>query len=185
MTENVIRWRKPNFIKNPWLRRGLVVGGFTYLYLAVSSVSVNWARVVEGLDRVQFFVAGFVNPDFTSRFDDIIQGFTESLTMTVVATVAGVILALPVSLGAAKNVAVKPVYLFCRGLITVSRSFQEIIVAIIFVALVGFGPLAGVLTLAFSTIGFIAKLLAEEIEGMDRSQAEAIRSVGASLVAVD
>jgi phosphonate transport system permease protein len=44
----------------------------------------------------------------------------------------------------------------------------------------GFGPFAGVLTLSFATIGFIAKLLAEEIEAIDRDQMESIRATGAT-----
>ena len=48
-----------------------------------------------------------------------------------------------------------------------SRSLQEIIVAILFVAMVGFGPFAGFLTITFATIGFLAKLLAEDIEDID------------------
>jgi phosphonate transport system permease protein len=44
----------------------------------------------------------------------------------------------------------------------------------------GFGPFAGFLTLSFATIGFLAKLLAEDIEDIDESQTEAVRSTGAS-----
>ena len=44
----------------------------------------------------------------------------------------------------------------------------------------GFGPFAGFLTLSFATIGFMAKLLAEDIEDIDETQAEAIRATGAS-----
>jgi len=62
----------------------------------------------------------------------------------------------------------------------VSRSLQEIIIAILFVAMFGFGPFAGFLTLSFATIGFLAKLLAEAIEDIDESQAEAVRATGAS-----
>lgn len=54
------------------------------------------------------------------------------------------------------------------------------IIAILFVAMFGFGPLAGMITLAFATIGFMAKLLAEDIEDIERSQAEAVRATGAS-----
>ena len=61
-----------------------------------------------------------------------------------------------------------------------SRSFQEIILAIFFVKLFGFGPFAGVVTLSFATIGFYGKLLAEDIEDMDPAQAEAVRATGAS-----
>src|SRR5437667_442339 len=41
-------------------------------------------------------------------------------------------------------------------------------------------PLAGGLTLAFSSIGFLGKLLAEEIEALDAGQIEAVRATGAS-----
>jgi phosphonate transport system permease protein len=55
-----------------------------------------------------------------------------------------------------------------------------VIIAIFFVAMFGFGPFAGFLTLTFATIGFIAKLLADDIEEIDEAQAEAVRATGAS-----
>ena len=51
--------------------------------------------------------------------------------------------------------------------------------AIFFVAMFGFGPFAGFLTLSLSTIGFLSKLLADDIEEIDPAQAEAIRATGA------
>jgi phosphonate transport system permease protein len=126
------------------------------------------------------FVAAFLRPDFTSRWTDISQGMLESLAMTVVATAAGIILSLPVGLGAARNLSPLPVYLLCRGVVAVSRSFHEVIVAILFVVMVGFGPLAGLLTLSFASIGFLGKLVAEEIEAIDPVQVEAVRASGAT-----
>ncbi|ODT73835.1 MAG: phosphonate ABC transporter, permease protein PhnE, partial [Pelagibacterium sp. SCN 64-44] len=96
------------------------------------------------------------------------------------ATVVGVAISVPIGIGAARNLAPRWIYLVCRSIIAVSRSLQEIIVAIFFVAMFGFGPFAGFLTLVFGTIGFLSKLLAEDIEDIDESQAEAIRSTGAS-----
>ena len=72
--------------------------------------------------------------------------------MTVTATAIGVALAIPVGLGAARNLAPLPVYLFCRGLIALSRTFQEVIIAILFVKMFGFGPLAGMVTLVVGPI---------------------------------
>jgi phosphonate transport system permease protein len=46
----------------------------------------------------------------------------------------------------------------------------------------GFGPFAGFLTLSLSTIGFLSKLLADDIEEIDPGQVEAIRATGASRV---
>lgn len=174
------RWRKPPFIANPWTRWALYLGAALYLVIGIGSVEVNWVRVYEGLERGWRFIQGFLQPDFTSRYKDIVAGMIESLTMTVTATAVGIALSIPFGLGAARNLAPLPVYLFCRSFIAISRSFQEIIIAILFVAMVGFGPLAGFLTLAFATIGFMAKLLAEDIEDIDPTQAEAIRATGAS-----
>ncbi|KKK94205.1 hypothetical protein LCGC14_2685170, partial [marine sediment metagenome] len=48
-----------------------------------------------------------------------------------------------------------------RAIIIITRSFHPVIVAILFVKAVGFGPFAGVLTLIVYSIGFVAKMLAE------------------------
>ncbi len=175
------RWRRPPVLIKNRRTRWLVYGGLViYLALAISTVEVNWLRVYEGLDRGWRFVQGFLAPDFVSRWKDISQGLAESLSMTVTSTVVGVLLAVPVGIGAARNVAPMPIYLFCRAIIALSRTFQEVIIAIFFVAMFGFGPFAGFLTLAFGTIGFMAKLLAEDIEDIDEAQAEAVRATGAS-----
>lgn len=100
--------------------------------------------------------------------------------MAVTSTVAGIIISVPIALGAARNIAPLPVYYFCRAVIATSRSFQEVILAIFFVKLFGFGPFAGFVTLTVVTVGFFAKLLAEDIEDMDASQSEAVRATGGS-----
>jgi phosphonate transport system permease protein len=172
-------WKKPPLIKRAWLRWALGVGAIIYLTLALGTTEVNWARVWEGLPRGARFFAAFFPPNFTGRWNDIAEGILESLWMTVASTVIGIAISVPVGIGAAKNLAPRPVYYFCRGILAVSRSFQEIILAIFFVKLFGFGPFAGVVTLSFATIGFYGKLLAEDIEDMDPSQAEAVRATGA------
>jgi len=156
------------------------LGGALYLAAALGTTEVNWVRVWEGLPRGQRFLAGFFPPDFISRWDAIVDGVMESLWMTVTSTVAGIIISVPIALGAARNIAPLPVYYFCRAVIATSRSFQEVILAIFFVKLFGFGPFAGFVTLTVATVGFFAKLLAEDIEDMDPSQAEAVRATGGS-----
>ena len=178
-TATVRRWKRPPFIKNPTLRWGLWVGAAIYLALAFGTMEINWIRVAEGVERGHRFIMAFFPPDFVSRWDSILEGILESLWMTVTSTVVGIVLSIIVGLGAARNLAWRPVYLFCRGILAVSRTFPEIILAIFFVKLFGFGPFAGFLALSVGTIGFYGKLLAEDIESMDPVQAEAVKSVGA------
>lgn len=173
-------WRPKPMISNATLRWGINLAVLIYLVLVYFSVDINWARVAQGMDRGLAFMGSFLTPDFISRGGEIAIGLRESLTMTFAATVIGIALAIPVGLGAARNIAPAPVYFFCRAIIALSRTFQEIIIAILFVAMFGFGPLAGVFTLAFATIGFMAKLLAEDIEDAQNDPMEAVRATGAS-----
>ncbi len=173
-------WRRPLLIQRRWLRWGLPAGILLYLGAAASTVEVDLARAYEGLAGAGRFLAGFLNPDFTTRAQDISRGMIESVAMTLTSTVLGVLLSVPFGLGAARNLAPVPVYALCRTFLAISRSFQEVIIAILFVAMVGFGPLAGFLTLSFATIGFLGKLLAEDIESIDARSMEAVRASGAS-----
>lgn len=174
-------WSRPHYIvrKKHW-RVCLWLIFAAYLAAGIASVEVNWLRAYEGLERGLHFVEGFLVPDFSSRWKDIYAGIIESLTMSVTATLVGILLSVPFGLGAARNISPVPVYMFCRAFIAVSRSMQEIIVAIFLVALFGFGAFAGFLTLTYATIGFLGKLLAEEIETIDAAQLEAVSSTGAS-----
>lgn len=173
------RWRKPPLIKNLRLRWGLALFAALYLTAAFGTIEVNWTRVWDGLPRGEQFLLAFLPPDFATRWDDILDGILESLWMTVTATVVGIAISVPIGLGAAKNIAPAPVYYVCRAIVAGLRSFQEIILAIFFVKLFGFGPFAGFITLSVATVGFFTKLLAEDIEAMDWRQAEAVRSTGA------
>src|SRR5947207_13250925 len=109
-------WRRPPLIANSWLRWAIYFAALAYLVAALGSLSVNWARLAEGLGRGLRFLQAFAHPNFTSRADDIAMGLQESITMTICATVAGIILSIPVGIGAARNIASGPVYFLCRGI---------------------------------------------------------------------
>lgn len=178
------RWRKPPLIANARTRAAIYGGGALFVALCVDSVEVNWLRLYDGLERGARFLAAFMRPDFVSRADEIVAGLLESLAMTVTATAAGILLSIPVGLGAARNLAPLPLYVACRAIVALARTFHEVLIAIFFVAAFGFGPFAGFLTIAFATVGFFAKLLAEDIEDIDPKQVEAVRATGASFAQV-
>lgn len=171
-------WRKPAFIANPWLRWALILLATVYLVWAISALPFDWDRIREGLPRAVRIFQGAFPPSF-ERSGLLIDGFVESLKIAIVATMAGVGLSLPLAFMAARNIAPLPLYAVGRAIIIVARSFHPIIVAILFVKAVGFGPLAGILTLTVYSIGFVAKMLAERIEEIDWGQVEALRSTGA------
>ena len=173
-------WRRPPFFENPLFRYGLVVLTLAYLVWSLGfSIEVDMARIVQGMDRAGNMFARMVPPDF-SRWELLYRGITESVLIAFAASFVGMIVAVPLGLAAARNLAPLPVYLVARFIIVLSRTFHEIVWAIFFVKIVGFGPLAGVLTLIVASASFISKMLAEDVENMQAGQAEAIRATGAS-----
>ena len=105
-------------------------------------------------------------------------GMLETLKMAFVATIFGFIGAIALSPFAAKNLVPNYILVPTRLFLALTRSLPSIIWAIIFVIVVGIGPLAGVLAMIVYTIGYIGKLQYEEIEGINREPLEAARAMG-------
>jgi len=172
------QWRRVPFIRNPLLRYGFIIAVIAYLVWAISTLDFNWARISEGVTRAGRIFGGGFPPDF-SRRSLIITGFVESIQIALISTLIGVLLSIPAAILSARNIVPRVVYLVGRAIVIVARSFHPVIIAIIFVKAVGFGPLAGILTLIVATVGFVGKLLAEAIEEIDYGQVEAIQATGA------
>lgn len=174
-------WSKPKRIKSPFLRWLLIIGIIIYFIIAGSTININVSRILgRGLEAGYSMLTAFLQPDFSSRGMYIIEGILESITMTVVATFSGIILSIPLFLGASKNISTITIYYLCRGILVVFRSLHVVILAILFVIMFGFGPFAGVLTMIVNCIGFLGKLLAEDIEDINEETLEAVRATGAS-----
>lgn len=172
-------WRKTAFIANPVLRWCLIIGFLAYAIWAITTLPFDWERVSDGMNRAARIFSGAFPPSF-ERSGLLMKGFLESLQIAILATLLGLALSVPIAFMAARNIAAKPVYFLGRAIIIVARSFHPVIVAILFVKAVGFGPVAGILTLTIYSIGFVAKMLAERIEEIDWGQVEALRSTGAT-----
>jgi phosphonate transport system permease protein len=178
-TGQLPEWQRIKLIQNTktrWFLAGVVV---LYIIVTLFTLEVDWSRIASGLTRAGKMFAGMIPPD-TSRLQLMFNGILESVQMALAASVFGMILAVPIGICGASNLVPKPVYIFGRSIIVLTRTFHEIIIAIFFVKIFGFGPLAGVLTLIVAGTSFIAKMVAEDIENMPPGHLEAIRATGAS-----
>ncbi len=182
-TRQNYRWHRPQFFTNPFIRWTVPVLAIAYLVWAVSTLTVNWGRVADGIPRAARIFGNAWPPDF-SRGSLIVSGFTESIQIALLATALGLLISVPVALLAANNIMPRGLHWIGRSIIILARSFHPVIVAIIFVKAVGLGPFAGVLTLTVYSLGFVGKLLAEAIEEIDPGQVEAMRATGAGFIKV-
>jgi phosphonate ABC transporter permease subunit PhnE len=115
----------------------------------------------------------------------LLDEMNETVMMSLVGTLLSVLFSFPLAFLAARNLskgsaAGQIAYNVVRGVFNVLRAFPPIILAIIFVFMVGPGPFPGVLALALHSIGMLGKLFSEAIEGVDLAPVEAVRATGAS-----
>ena len=110
----------------------------------------------------------------------------DTLNMATLGTALGVVMAVPIAFLAARNTTpstllLRPLALF---VIVASRSINALIWALLLVAILGPGLLPGIIAIALRSIGFVAKLLYEAIEEIDRAPVDAIVSTGAPRASV-
>ena len=109
----------------------------------------------------------------------------ETLNIAAVATLLGVLMAVPVGFLAAHNATPNHFLNYGAKFILVStRSINTLLWALFFVAVFGPGALAGTLAIAFHSIGFIGKLFSEAVEDTPTGSIEALTAAGASKLAL-
>ena len=168
-----------------WPRRLTYIGLALYAVYAASTLDVSLARIARGLPQGAHFLARMWPPNMEPlKLDLMRQGLVESIEIAVLSTFFGVLLSLPFGLLAARNLMPVWVSWTARTLTALFRSFNSLIVAILFVKAIGFGALAGVLALIVGTMGFVSKLFAEAIEEVNLKQVEAVHATGASFTNV-
>lgn len=105
----------------------------------------------------------------------------ETIKMAILGTVIGSAIAFVYSLLIARNIVKnKAVTGILRVIMNIVRTIPDLLLGAIFVAIVGIGPVAGVLALSVFTFGVVVKLFYEAIETIDPGPIEALTAVGAN-----
>jgi phosphonate transport system permease protein len=136
-------------------------------------------RLLAGLNQLGWITMMMVPPDPGSSLPIYLKALGETLSIALLGTTLAAVLALPVSLLAARNVVPSAILRFpVRRVFDSIRGVDTLIWALVWINVVGLGPFAGVLAIAVSDFGAFGKLFSEAIEGADRRQVEGIRASG-------
>ncbi len=140
----------------------------------------DYRRFLDAWPAIAQLSSEMFPPDF-SRFEKWLRPLADTIAMSIAGTALAVAFSLPLGFLAAKNTTPHPiVYQATRFILNLLRSIPELIMGIIFVAMVGFGALPGVLALGIHSIGMVGKFFAESIEHVDPKPIEAARATGAT-----
>jgi len=171
-------WQRFTFTQRMW-RFIAYLATVAVLVWAVSDLDIYWPWVKDAPVQIADLL-GRMSPPKLTDLGQIGSALVETVHIATIATLLALLLAVPTAYIAARNTTPHPVLLWVGRFIVVStRSVNTIIWALLFVAIFGPGVVAGILAIAFRSIGFVGKLMAEAIEEIDKRQVEAIQATGA------
>jgi phosphonate transport system permease protein len=155
--------------------------------VVVQSLIVVEARpsdLITGVHGMADLIRRAVPPDF-SKLPSTIWPTIQTVDIALFGTMVGVVLALPLAVLAASNIAPSRfAYYAARGVIGFTRAVPDLVWALLFVTAVGLGPFPGGLALGVHSVGMLGRLFAETIEQMDMAPIHALELTGARRIQV-
>ncbi len=175
----------PEYKELPWYQRFTVTGVTLVLFIIAFIASGSTLR---GPNRELDYVANFwrflqkMFPPDLSDTKKVLYALLETAQIGVVATSFAIVVAFPIAVAAAQNLSPQWLVLCMRMLLNVVRTIPSLIWALIAVAIVGPNALAGVIALAFYSLGYLGKFFSDTIESADIEVARGLRVMGANRI---
>ncbi|MBW1696587.1 MAG: phosphonate ABC transporter, permease protein PhnE [Deltaproteobacteria bacterium] len=155
-----------------------------FIFGSGAYLNIHVGRFLEMFGRLtDLFADRYYPPDISYVLDGQYLFYViETVEMAYLGALFGILFSIPLSWFASFNMSPNRRFLYpaSRLFLMSCRSVHEMIWTILFVTILGFGMLPGVLALTLFSIGFTGKLFSEEIEAINRGQVEAIQATGAN-----
>ena len=168
-------------VESPRSRTPLILLLFTVVVIiSIRATGFDLSIIISRAKQLTVILSKIFSPNF-NYFPKVISPLIETIQMSIVGTIVGSLIGLPLAILASSNINKnKPILLVCRFILSVLRSIPTLIYAYIFALIFSLGSLAGTVAIAVFTIGIVAKMLYESIETIDMGPYEAMQSFGAS-----
>ncbi len=181
-TRPLPEWKRFRFPQSLY-KYGALLGSLAFVWWTLDVLRIDVERLPGLFGRIVDVVANrYWPPDMAHvAKPEFIDAIIDTFQMSYVATVVGLLIAIPLAWFASFNMTPSRRFLYpaCRLFIMACRSVHEMIWTIVLVAIVGFGMLPGTLAMTLFCIGFGGKLMSEAIEAIRKGPVEAIRATGA------
>jgi phosphonate transport system permease protein len=179
-----LRARYPDVFDRPASARlatpAMALLAFGIFIFGLVDLDFSPARFIKGLHELGWITVMMLPPDPGSSLPLYLTALGETLSIALLGTTLAAVLALPVSLFAARNIVPEILRFPVRRVLDTIRGVDTLIWALVWINVVGLGPFAGVLAIAVSDFGAFGKLFSEAIEAADKKQVEGIRASGGS-----
>ncbi len=151
------------------------------LWVMVRDLDISFQTLAYGMDDMAEYFSRYGRPDF-SRLPRYLELMGITLATALWGTTFALSAAFVLAPLAARNFTPGPVtYRLAREALNFMRAMPDLLLALVFVAALGLGPLPGALALGVHTAGFLGKFFAESLERVDPGVCEGVTSTGANL----
>jgi phosphonate transport system permease protein len=156
------------------------------LVWSVQGIGLDLRELTQGGEGARLLVAGLLNPDLSPEWLTVVwEALLQTVQIAVVGLALAALAATPLALLLAANVgAPRWARETSRVVAGFLRGVPDLLWALLLVAVLGPGPAAGALALGIHGAGALAKLWAEQLEGVDPAPVEALSLMGAGRPAV-
>ena len=179
-TQTWHRFRYPQSL----IKYGIMLLILVFIVVSLEYLNVHTSRFFTMFGRLgDLFANRYYPPDIPYIMDSEYLGYVfETVKMAYLGALFGILLSIPLSWFASFNMTPNKRFLYplARFVLMLSRAVHEMIWTILFVTILGFGMLPGVIALSLFSLGFTGKLFSEEIEAINKGQVEAIQATGAN-----
>ena len=150
------------------------------VWLSLRMTGFDLSLIVRKFDKLLDLFLKLFHPKW-DFFNKVVRPLVDTVKMSVLGTVIGCLIALPVSILSSTNIcrskAVVSVFRFILALI---RTLPTLVIALVCALVFGLGTFAGTLAISIFTFGIVAKMLYESIETIDMGPFEAMEALGAN-----
>ena len=147
-----------------------------YLSLEMTGFDIIVSKFSKMLDLMK----KILRPDWTF-FPKVVSPLIDTIKMSILGTVIGCLLALPVAILSSSNINHNlPIVSVCRFILALIRTLPTLIIALVCALIFSLGTFSGTVAIAIFTFGIVAKMLFESIETIDMGPFEAMEALGAN-----
>ena len=166
------------------IRYAWYVGAVFVVAWSLHNLDLPWQYFADAHEQALDLLVRMVPPDW-DILEEVVAIMLETINIATLGTAITVVIAFPIAFLAARNTTFNTTtWAIARFILVASRSINTVVWGLLFVAIFGPGPVAGSWAIAFRSIGFLGKLVAEAIEEINEGTVEAIEATGASRLQV-
>ena len=150
------------------------------IYLSLKMTGFDMKLIITRFDKLLDLFVKLFHPKW-EFFNKVVGPLVDTIKMSILGTVIGCLLALPIAVLSSTNICKSPVIVsVLRFILALIRTLPTLVIALVCALVFGLGTFAGTLAISIFTFGIVAKMLYESIETIDMGPFEAMEALGAN-----